>query len=159
AGTPKERIHETVEWLWQEQPKYNLWRRPIAGMFELVRELHDMQIPLGIISNSEGRLAELADELGIGQYFRVVADSGKFGIPKPKAEIFLYTAQSLGVKPTEIVHVGDALAADVEGALNVGMRVIWFAGDPDQRTRFGEDVRLAFNAADVREALRAWLGR
>src|SRR4051812_24016389 len=49
-------------WLWAEQPKANLWRKPIAGMFELVAELGKRDVPVGIISNSEGKLAELVTE-------------------------------------------------------------------------------------------------
>ena len=52
-------------------------------MIELVRRLNQRGTPVGIISNSEGHLAELVDELGWANDFRVVVDSGRLGIDKP----------------------------------------------------------------------------
>jgi FMN phosphatase YigB (HAD superfamily) len=57
-------VDSAVDWLWTEQPRRNLWRRPIPGMIELVRELRGAGVPVGVISNSEGRLAELIAEVG-----------------------------------------------------------------------------------------------
>ena len=54
-----------VDWLWSEQPRRNLWRQPIAPMVELARDLARRDLRIGIISNSEGRLAELLAEIGI----------------------------------------------------------------------------------------------
>jgi HAD superfamily hydrolase (TIGR01549 family) len=153
AGLAEAHLAETVEWLWQEQPRYNLWRRPIAGMFELVQDLFEQGVPLGIISNSEGRLAELAEELGIARYFSVIGDSGRFGIPKPKPDIFLYVARELKLDPAQIIHIGDALAADVEGALNVGMKAIWFDGNRNEAATLGPSVRVAKNAHETRTAI------
>ena len=72
-----------VDWLWSEQPRKNLWRQPIAPMVELARDLAARGIRLGIVSNSEGRLAELLVEIAIAEPFATVVDSGRFGIAKP----------------------------------------------------------------------------
>ena len=37
-----------VDWLWDEQPRVNLWRRPIPGMIELVRGLRRAGVPVEI---------------------------------------------------------------------------------------------------------------
>jgi FMN phosphatase YigB (HAD superfamily) len=66
-----------VAWLWDEQPRANLWRRPVAGMIELVDALRAAGVPVGVLSNSEGKLAELFDEIGWGGRFDVVIDSGR----------------------------------------------------------------------------------
>jgi len=154
AGFEQRALAETVEWLWQEQPRYNLWRRPIPGMFELVRELFEAGVPLGIISNSEGKLSELAVELDVAQYFQVIGDSGRFGIPKPKPDIFLYVASELKLAPSQIIHIGDAWAADVEGALNVGMKAIWFDTQGAPPPTLLASVRVARGAADVRTGIQ-----
>jgi FMN phosphatase YigB (HAD superfamily) len=83
-------------------------------------------LPVGVISNSEGRLAELIAELGWAGDFDVVADSGRLRMEKPELLIFLWTAERLGVPPERIVHVGDSWEADVEGAYSAGMRAVWF---------------------------------
>ena len=116
---------DVVEWLHAEQPKRNLWRRPVPGMIELVRSL---KVPVAVISNSEGKLRELAREMGWEGDFAVMADSGTLGVEKPDPRIFQWTAEHLGVAPAEIVHVGDSWPADVQGALTAGFQAIHFRG-------------------------------
>src|SRR5690242_5053599 len=52
GGVGPERAAQLASWLWSEQPRQNLWRRPIAGMIELVRELKRHGTPIAVISNS-----------------------------------------------------------------------------------------------------------
>src|SRR5690606_32002677 len=77
-----------VQWLWEEQPRLNLWRKPIAGMIELVRELAASGTTVAVISNSEGRLRQLAEELRWQDDFACIADSGLLGFAKPDPRIF-----------------------------------------------------------------------
>lgn len=165
AGLPRagaleaEETREIVAFLWSEQPRRNLWRKPIAGMKELVSALRDSGVRLGVLSNSEGRLAELLEELGWSRYFETIADSGRLGFEKPDPRIFEWTAERLGVAPRELIHVGDAWAADVEGALAVGARAVWITrgGDPTRRElEPGGRVVACETADEVRSALRAW---
>ncbi|MDI3286130.1 HAD family hydrolase [Polyangium sp. 15x6] len=153
AASPldEEALVGAVDFLWSEQPRKNLWRRPIPGMLELAEDLSDAGVPVGIISNSEGRLAELVAELGWDDRFLVLADSGRLGMDKPDRAIFAWTAGRLGRSLDRIVHIGDSLAADVEGALGAGMRAVWFGGDP--KRALGERARVAKDASEVRRAL------
>lgn len=155
SGIPGPDVAATVDWLWTEQPKQNLWRRPIGPMIALVRELVGDGVPVAILSNSEGRLQELVDEMGLTNLFVGVADSGRLGIEKPDRAIFEWTASCLGTPLAEIVHVGDSRAADVDGALRAGMRAIWYspaqpAADASPRMATCRD------AAEVRRALSRW---
>jgi len=150
---------EIVRFLWSEQPHKNLWRRPISGMKELLAELRDSGTPLGVLSNSEGRLAELLDELDWKRYFGVVADSGRLGFEKPDRRIFQWTAERLGVNTADLIHVGDAWAADIEGALAVGAKAIWVTRDGrfPRNGPLDEDRVVACESAEqIRSALRAW---
>jgi HAD superfamily hydrolase (TIGR01509 family) len=143
-----------VEWLWHEQPRRNLWRRPVPGMIELAGELAAAGIAVAVISNSEGKLAALFDEIGWQGRFAAVADSGALGIEKPLAGIFTWTCERIGVAPAAVVHIGDSRAADVEGALAIGMRAIWFG--PAAHAVDDDRVRACADAAAVRAALRGW---
>jgi len=154
AGAPADPARDAVDWLWTEQPRKNLWRRPIAGMIDVVRALCLASVPVGIVSNSEGKLAELAAEIGWGHDFLFVADSGKLGMEKPDPAIFQWAAARLDVPLAQIVHVGDSWAADVEGALRAGMRAVWFRGDGGRA--LPPEVRRAEDAAGVRAALGGW---
>lgn len=146
-------IEEVTQWLWTEQPRENLWRKPVAGMFELVADLAAAGITLGIISNSEGKIAELVRELGIAEHFDVIADSGVIGIEKPDPRIFQFAAERLGVPTEALIHVGDAWEADVVGALGVGARAVWFA--PTEERELPEGVHRARNAAELALVLEA----
>ena len=147
-------LEALVTWLWDEQPRQNLWRRPIAGMFELVRDLAREDVPLAIVSNSEGRLAELVGELGLDDAFSIVIDSGRFGVTKPDPRIFLHAAERLGVAPPDVVHVGDSYEADVAGAIGAGMRAVWFDGQGSEIPAASRPkVRAARGAEETRAAL------
>jgi putative hydrolase of the HAD superfamily len=152
AGAPRDEVAGAVDFLWEAQPTRNLWRRPIPGMIEIVRELRAAGIAVAVLSNSEGRLAELVAEIGWGDEFAFVADSGRLGFEKPDPRIFHFTAERLGVAPSEVTHVGDSLQADVLGAVRAGMRAIWFR-PPMTATHPAEGVTIAQTPADVRSAL------
>jgi len=154
SGVPERFRADLVEWLWREQPRKNLWRKPIRGMFRLCLDLERGGVPFGVVSNSEGRLAELVDEMGWADVIRVVVDSGRVGIEKPDKRIFQLLAERLGTDITEIVHVGDSFAADVSGALAAGMCAVWFT--TQDRLPEGCDptrVKIAHDAPGVRRAL------
>ena len=144
-----------VEYLWDEQPRRNLWRRHIAGMKELVEELAARGVRLGIVSNSEGRLAELLAEVGLRSYFQVVADSGLLAFEKPDRRIFEYAAAGLGVAPGDTVHVGDAWVADIEGAIGAGAKAIWVTPGVPAGHALPAGVVACRSAAEIRSTLRS----
>jgi HAD superfamily hydrolase (TIGR01549 family) len=142
---------EFVRYLWSEQPHNNLWRKPIPGMHELLRTLHERGAQVGVLTNSEGRARELVDELGFGAFIDVVVDSGVEGIEKPDPRIFARLAQRLDCSCAEMVHVGDSYEADVLGALGAGMVPIWFL--PELPTTLPPAVRWCRDARELAAAL------
>jgi len=157
TGLGEGRVSALVDWLWTEQPTHNLWRRPVPGMIELVDDLRRAGVAVAVVSNSEGRLAELFVEIGWGERFACVADSGALGLEKPDPAIFAWTLARLGVPAAGAVHVGDSWAADIAGARAAGLRAIWF-GPHTRRLEAGagQDVIACADAAAVRGALATW---
>jgi putative hydrolase of the HAD superfamily len=145
-----------VAWLWDENPRTNLWRKPIAGMVDLARELAGRGVRVAVLSNSEGRLAELLTEVGIADAFAAIIDSGKIGIEKPHPAIFDHTLAVLEVRPrgVDAIHVGDSWDADIAGARGAGWRAIWYG----RRVAPVDDpgVAIARDAAETRAALVRW---
>jgi putative hydrolase of the HAD superfamily len=78
---------------------------------------------LGIISNFDGRLRLVLDELGIGSLFRHVIISSEVGADKPDPWIFQEALRVAGVRASEALHVGDEPGADWEGASAAGLHV------------------------------------
>jgi len=153
-GTGAREVGPVVAWLWAEQPRANLWRKPIPEMVALARELARGGARLAVLSNSEGRLAELLAEISIADPFAAIIDSGRVGIEKPDRRIFELTLELLGVPDAEPIHIGDSWAADVVGARDAGWRSIWYGrgvkptGDPR--------IASARDPAEVRAALTAF---
>ncbi len=158
SGVEATRAEELAAWLFREQPTQNLWRKRVTGMFELAAQLDRADVTVGIVSNSEGRLEELVEELGWRSLFRAIADSGKLGVEKPDPRIFEWVAEALGVRPERLVHIGDSWEADVKGALAFGARAIWFDSGTDATPEVPDPERFARcrDAGEVRAALVHW---
>lgn len=79
---------------------------------------------LGVITNSNSHdiVVGALERHGILDYFDVVVSSQLIGCRKPCRTIFLKTAEFLGVEPNTIIHVGDSLVSDFNGALNAGYK-------------------------------------
>lgn len=44
---------------------------------------------------------------------------------KPRKELFEYALKATGLKPEQVVHIGDSLSSDVKGASALGIDTIW----------------------------------
>lgn len=151
AGVPDPAPH--VAWLWAQQPTANLWRKPIPPMLDLARELAARGHTVAVLSNSEGRLAELFAEIDIASTFAAIIDSGRVGIEKPDPRIFAHALAALGAREPGI-HIGDSWAADIAGARGAGWRAIWYA--PKAHAVDDPGVAVARDAAETRAALVRW---
>jgi putative hydrolase of the HAD superfamily len=142
-----------VEWLWEQQPARNLFRKPIAGMVSLARELAGRGAIVAVLSNSEGHVADLLAEVGIADAFVAIVDSGRVGFEKPDRRIFDHALAVVGAPGTDAIHIGDSWSADVAGALGAGWRAIWYG-----RVTAIDDPRVATarDPAEARAALVRW---
>ena len=79
---------------------------------------------LGMISNFDSRLEEIAARLGIGHFFESIVTSWDVGAPKPDPKIFLRALELFRVEPSRAVHVGDSAREDVSGARASGLEPV-----------------------------------
>ncbi len=96
----------------------------------VLAQLKRSGLRVGLISNTGrtwGRfLRPIQDDLGIGKYFDDRVFSDELGVRKPEPQIFEAALEHLGLRPEEVVHVGDDLVADVGGSKALGLRAVWF---------------------------------
>ena len=102
----------------------NLWRRVPDGLTEGLADAKRAGLRLGVVSNSEGSIAELLSHVGLGDVFEVVVDSGVEGISKPDPEIFHLALSRMGVEAGDAIYVGDVPSIDVDGARAAGLSAI-----------------------------------
>ncbi len=114
--------------------------------------------PLGIISNGarDQQIGKL-DRAGLLKHFSVLVFSEDIGIGKPARRIFEEACRLAGANPSECVHVGDDLAADVTGSLNAGMQPIWL--DRTGKGGLSEPTVRIIHLGELGNALRGELVR
>jgi len=97
---------------------------------------------LGLISNTHWRLLDSL-RTKMERIFDVVTVSYEHGYAKPHPSIFLATLKKLGVEANRCLHVGDDPVADVQGAINVGMKTVFI-----KRTSLGADADIIVERLD-----------
>lgn len=82
--------------------------------------------PLGIISNGarEQQIGKL-ERAGLQRHFTVMVFSEDVGFGKPDSRIFLEACRRAGEAPSECVHVGDDVVADIRASHALGIRPVW----------------------------------
>ena len=126
-----------------------IWRVPVEGFHATMDALEERGITVGVISNSDGRVADRLRELRMSQRFSFILDSAVVGVSKPDARIFEMAVGASAVPATECAYVGDYYQIDVVGARAVGMKPVlfdpvgYYAGaDCDTMRFFGDIVEL-----------------
>jgi REG-2-like HAD superfamily hydrolase len=84
--------------------------------------LRERGLIIGAVSNWVWQLPELLHSLRLVAHFDFIAASARIGFEKPHPRIFEWALAEAGVDPSRVIHVGDHIDADVEGAAGVGIR-------------------------------------
>jgi putative hydrolase of the HAD superfamily len=91
-----------------------------------LQRLHDLGVTVRVLSNSDGayQRVKLA-AVGLGDLGDTGFYSGELGFAKPDPRIFRAAAVTLGLRPDQIMYVGDRWEVDVLGSAAAGMRPVW----------------------------------
>jgi HAD superfamily hydrolase (TIGR01509 family) len=81
---------------------------------------------LAVISNADGKIAEVLARTGIADCFESITDSGIVGKEKPHPAIFEAAISSMNVTPQESLYIGDVYSVDYLGATRFGMQAMLF---------------------------------
>jgi putative hydrolase of the HAD superfamily len=82
--------------------------------------------PISVISNADGKIAEVLEHCGIVDCFLTITDSGLVGHEKPHRAIFESALRGMNVSPEQSLYVGDVYSVDYLGATRAGMQAILF---------------------------------
>jgi putative hydrolase of the HAD superfamily len=100
-----------------------------AGVWELYPEVLDVldklhpRFQLAVISNFDGRLRMILEQLGISKFFRHVFVSSELGADKPDPEIFRRALGVVDLPSDQVVHVGDDPERDWKAASAAGLSI------------------------------------
>jgi putative hydrolase of the HAD superfamily len=97
---------------------------PVDGALEVLDELRQRGLRLGLISNCSSPVADLWGDSRFAEFFDAVVLSADVGLCKPDPAIYRLAAERLGVEPGEALFVGDGDSGELPGAERVGMRAV-----------------------------------
>jgi putative hydrolase of the HAD superfamily len=108
-----------------------VWCQPVPGSRAGVAALAAAGLRLAVTSNSDGTIADHLRrhewvQVGGGPAVEVevVTDSGCIGVGKPAPEVYANTVDGLGLPAERILHVGDSVVYDVDGATANGLQSV-----------------------------------
>jgi len=127
-GTATSEAAAVLKLLWETS---GLWDQPVPGAAEALAALADVGIPIVIVSNADGTVAELLAGTGLlqvgdgpGTSVAGIIDSGAVGVAKPDPRIFELALDVVGATADRAIHVGDTYQYDVRGARAAGIRPV-----------------------------------
>lgn len=111
--------------------KENLYRelykpalKPIGGLIAFLDKLKSAKILVGLATAADRSNIDFTlDGLGIRHYFDVITGSEEVSKGKPDPEVFLITAEKLGVKEKDCLVVEDSITG-IQSGLVAGMKVM-----------------------------------
>ena len=109
-----------------------LWRWPIPESVEALKAMSEAGLPVGVVSNASGQIAEVLSRSGVCQAgdgdcvpVRVVIDSHVVGVAKPDPLIFEHALPFFeGIERHDIAYVGDSVTMDVGAARAAGLHPV-----------------------------------
>ncbi|MDE6416040.1 MAG: HAD family hydrolase [Duncaniella sp.] len=93
-----------------------------------VLEALSKKFPLVLVSNFYGNVEAVLKDFDLRKYFNDIIESAVVGVRKPDPAIFRLGVDALGLKPEEVLVVGDSLKKDIFPAESIGCRVAWIKG-------------------------------
>ena len=115
---------------WQARQKVTLF----PDVHKILKQLSENR-PLVAISNGNASIKAI----GIDQYFKFGISACDTGKPKPDSSMFLMACEKLKIEAEQLVHIGDNILHDVNGAKLAGCRSIWFNQHYEQENNHNAD--------------------
>ena len=100
-----------------------------AGVWELFPDVIEVlealrpRFDLAVVSNFDGRLRMILEQLGVSHFFSHLFLSSELGADKPDPLIYHRALKMSGLAPNETLHVGDDPVRDWRGAEAAGLSI------------------------------------
>lgn len=102
----------------------NISGKPLPGVIETIKKLHNQNIPLAIASSSALKIINaVVHKLELNNYFDLYHSAEFEDFGKPHPQVFISTAKKLGIAPEECLVFEDSPSGVIAG-IAAKMRVI-----------------------------------
>lgn len=123
-----ERVDLLFPALYERFEQSGCWR-VFPEVVPVLGRLRALGFRLAVTSNWDERLRPLLSALALRDFFEVVTVSVEEGVHKPDARLFHRTCGALELPAGQVLHVGDSVREDFEGAREAGLRAIHVTRD------------------------------
>jgi putative hydrolase of the HAD superfamily len=89
--------------------------------------------------------------VGLGSYFKPVIISSHYGYRKPDSRLFAKALDKMGLKPTEVVCIGNDMFRDIHGAALLGIKTIFI--DTNQGAKSFENLEPDYRIGQLDDVL------
>lgn len=123
--------------VFEEEPGFEVYTETVLSYFKttavkfpfsipVLNSIRERGIKTGLITNGRHEIqTKKLERLELTDSFDEIIISGDVPYEKPDKEIFLLMAEKLGVKPSEMMYIGDHPKFDVDGSRNAGCVPVW----------------------------------
>jgi 2-haloalkanoic acid dehalogenase type II len=105
------------------ETQFNHWQKPKI-FDDSITFLNELDLPVYILSNIDTKDVEEAIRYHDIQVDGIITSEDVRSY-KPRPEMFNEALKRYNLKNTEVIHIGDSLTSDVQGAQNVGIPGVW----------------------------------
>jgi HAD superfamily hydrolase (TIGR01509 family) len=145
---------DLTEWMLRLErlPKVRRAWQLAPGARKTVETLRSMGLRMAVVSNFDGTLPGLFDQLGIAWFFETIVVSDQVGVVKPDPEILRIACRRMNIDASQALYIGDH-PMDVLCANLAGMPVAWLREPGDCLPDF-IGCQANFEIDDIGEILR-----
>lgn len=124
----------------------------IDGTLEILDYLKSKNYHLHVVSNGFHEVTNRkVEKSGLKKYFETITSAEDAHAMKPDERIFEYSLNLANAKKSESIFIGDDWIADVKGAQNFGIDVIFFDALLENRTEDG--LKVVQNLEEIKNFL------
>jgi HAD superfamily hydrolase (TIGR01509 family) len=147
-GNEKENIYREL---------YRPFIKPVEGLPAFLKSASGKGFPIALATSApRENVTFTLEATGLSNYFSIITDSSMVTLGKPDPQVYLITAEKLGVQPADCIVFEDSIPG-ILSAKNAGMQVIGVATThkPEELLMYVNEIIMNFGNAEI--ILEKWL--
>ncbi|KAE9417240.1 hypothetical protein Angca_004419 [Angiostrongylus cantonensis] len=127
APIPPLKAEEIAQYLFHFYSSGTAWRIVDPELETFINTLRRKEVGVVIVSNFDGRLRKILQDMNLYSLFDLIVASGEVGVEKPSPSIFEKVTNHYRLSnASELLHIGDSVQNDYLAARNSGANAILF---------------------------------